>query len=133
MTSPRSLSITKPDGSLKTAEELQRDAEQLVRDAKARADRIRAGLADNIVEATSKNQAASVTVTATGALRSVRFSERSKGMSPPQLSAAVMEAYQQASQQAAAQTIEITEREIGDERVTGMMRDLLPSYAEPDE
>ena len=130
MTSGR-LSITRPDGTVKTADELQRDADQLVRDAQTRAENVRSELSGNVVEATSRNQAATVTVTAAGALQSVRFSDRARGLSPAQLSTSVMEAYQEASRQAAARTIEIAGRELGSDRVTSMMRELLPDYARP--
>lgn len=129
----RRFSLTRPDGTLKTAEELQDEANQLVRDAQARGERVRAELADNVAEATSKNQAATVTVTATGALQSVRLNDRIKGMGPAMVSTSIMEAYREASRQAAERTTEITGREIGAERAQALMRDLLPDLSQPEE
>lgn len=129
---PRNFTLTKPDGTLKTAQELQEDASRLVADARERGERMRAQLVDNVVEATSQNQAATVTVTASGAMQSVRLSDRVKGMGPAKIAASVMEAYQDATRQAAARTAEITEQEVGDERVTSLMRELLPDFAKPE-
>ena len=133
MTSPlRHFSITKPDGTLKSADELQAEANQLVSDAQSRAAKLRTAITANVVEATSRNQATTVSVQATGALLSIRLSDRVKSMGPALIASSIMEAYQEASRQAAARTMEIT-GELADGRATAMMRDLLPDYAKPEE
>jgi DNA-binding protein YbaB len=129
---PRHFSFTKPDGTLKTAAEVQAEANKLVAEAQQRATHLKTELAANTAEATSRNQAATVSVSAAGALQNVRLTDRVKTMTPPQIAASVLEAYQQAARQVAARTLEITAAE-GSPRVTAMMRDLLPSYARPDE
>jgi hypothetical protein len=117
--------VTRPDGTLKTAAELQEEADRLIRDARARGERVRSELAGNVAEATSTNQAATVAVTATGGLQSVRLNDRIKQLGPAQVAASIMEAYQKASGEALARTAEITGREIGEDRARAMFRDLL--------
>ena len=86
---------------------------------------MRGELAGNVAEATSNNRAATVAVTATGALQSMRLNDRIKQLGPAQVAASVMEAYQKASREALARTAEITGREIGEDRARAMLRDLL--------
>jgi len=131
--SARRFSLTKPDGTLKTADELQAEADEMVRNAQQRAQQLQAAIADNVVEATSKDQAATVTVTAAGALRSVRLNDRIKSMGPAKVSTSIMEAYQAAARQAAARTVEIAQQHSGDERVVRMMRDLMPDLPDEEE
>ena len=133
MTSPlRRFSVTKPDGTLKTGEELQADADELIRDARARGERVRTELAANVVEARSTNQAATVTVTASGALKGVRLNDRIEKLSPVQVAASIMEAYREAAAQAAARTTEIAGREFGAERARQMFRNLDPDSGNAD-
>lgn len=131
--SSRTFSLTRPDGTLKTADEMQHEADTLIRDAQARGERMRAEIADNVVEATSKNQTATVSVTAGGTLQSVRLSDRIKGMGAAMLSAWIMEAYREACCQATARTSEIAGREIGEERAANMLSGLLPKFDDADE
>jgi DNA-binding protein YbaB len=131
MTSPlRQFSVTNPDGSRKTPAQLQQSATQLVRDAQQRAERIGQELRENVVTASSRDQAATVTVTATGSLQSVRLSDRSKAMTPTQLSASIMQAYQTAVQEASVRTIEISQQEGMGSQITTMMKELLPAEEE---
>jgi len=133
MTSPfHRFSMTNPDGSLKTAEDLQNEANRLVHDTQARARAMQEEIAANVVEVTSKNQAVTVTVTATGALKSVRLSDRIKGMGVAMVSTSIMEAYHEACRQAAARTLEITRQEGGD-RLAELMRTLVPDLAETED
>jgi DNA-binding protein YbaB len=133
MSSPlRNFSLTSPDGTPKSADELQADANRLIADARARGERMAAKLAENSAEATSRNMAATVVVTATGALQSVRLSDRTKGMGPAMIAASVMEAYQAATRKAVARTTEIAAEEGADPRVAQMMLDMVPEHVDPE-
>jgi DNA-binding protein YbaB len=127
------FSITKPDGTLKSAAELQEEADRLILGAQARTERLREAVAANIVEATSRNRAATVTVVATGALQSIRLNDRIQGMGAAMVAESIMEAYREASRQAVARTTEIAGEEIGEERARTMMTELLPDYAMSDQ
>lgn len=123
----RRFSLTHPDGRVKTADELQAEATALTASARARADRLASALAANTAEGSSRNAAATVSVTATGALQSLRLTERVRSMTPNQIAEAVLEAYRTAARDAAARTADITQAEVGDSRVTAAVRDLLPA------
>ncbi|SHG58737.1 Conserved DNA-binding protein YbaB [Jatrophihabitans endophyticus] len=122
----QNFSLLKADGSLKSAEDLQQETAARVQDARARAQRLGAEIAANVVEARSRNGVATVTVQAAGTLRSVRLSDRAKGMGPAMIAASVMEAYHLATEQAAARTREIATAALGDERTARLMAELVP-------
>ena len=133
MSSPlHGFSIRRPDGTLKDPEELRADAAKLIAAGQARAERMKTELAANVAEASSRDQAATGAVTAVGGLQSVRLSDRVKTMSPPQIAAAVMQAYREAAARAAARTQEIASQELADPRIVSEMQDLMPDLS-PDE
>ncbi|MGI8760958.1 MAG: YbaB/EbfC family nucleoid-associated protein [Jatrophihabitantaceae bacterium] len=94
------------------------------RDAGAQLNRI-------AVQASSRNRAVSVVVGSGGILKSVQSGPAGSGMSAAQLCAAVMEAYGQASREAAAEASALMEQLTGRDTVAmQMMRAAMPAEEE---
>lgn len=95
-----------------------------IEEAQARAERARA-LTEQLqqieVEASSKRREATVRVNASGLLLGLQFSETAFDVTLDQIAEIVMDTYQQAQRAAAAQALELTEQQMGDE-VAGRMR-----------
>jgi DNA-binding protein YbaB len=84
------------------------------------------------VSATSRNRAVTVTVGSGGILKSVKPGPAAAGASAAHLCSAVMEAYGQASRQAAEEASALMQRVTGkDTQVMQMMRAAMPQ--DPDE
>ncbi len=80
-----------------------------------------------LVEATSRNRAVTVAVGSGGILKSVRPGPAGGQQSAANLCAAVMEAYGQASRQAAAEASALIERVTGrDTRAMQLLRESMP-------
>ncbi|WP_203826490.1 YbaB/EbfC family nucleoid-associated protein [Actinoplanes palleronii] len=103
------------DGDLADPERWIREQEERTARLTTESHRAQAELATTQVDATSRDQSVSVTVNPSGVLLAVRFTPRSEGLTPVQLSERVMEAYRLACAEASRQMLQIMSGLVGED------------------
>jgi DNA-binding protein YbaB len=108
-----------PDTMLRT---LKQEADQM--EAKAR--RLQEDLAAATTTVTSPDGAVTVTLSPTGALQDISFSDKATNHRPSTLGPLVMKTVQTAQRQVADKVSEALSQQLGSERTTDFMRQFVP-------
>lgn len=124
------FSVRNADGSLKTADEIERRTQQMIAQVQKQAEESSAAIFAVEGEGRSRNQAATVFVGPTAGLKRIRLNDRVRAMTPQQIAESIMEAYARASQDAADAVQSVASQRPQGDAILDVIKRLLPAEDE---